>query len=607
MMYSRNKTNKDDAASAVTVEPEAEDYSPFSATSGLNGDHKFNSNSIDTDEKSNHIGQDTRLLRPSFNTTTREADTRQCEDPNDSNSSYDDVHFTSPFRKQIIMTLRGLVSWQLCACIGVWAFCTYWNCVIQILTDHQIVWGGMANFGDNIDKHLQTYPIRLDQIDIDKFSKEERGKRVPCKDKSGKMADRSLEDIKSSNPEGVEYLALGKVSSDGISFIPNQVVYAIWVSQNRTRDILFDWWTWSEMPDKYGDHYHSYWREDHPRNIVERLLKPDNVMLVIAVISFSLVMIMNIFGDVIFGRWVMLNGILFGIRGISLITTQLAPPRAECILDEKTLHDENVFGQAFLGMLYKRRTCGDVLYSGHTCFFFGFAMIWIFHWRDGFNYVFRRKYIPMPSRESFDHQSLSRERYMRHSKIPDDAIPHCWAIPLQIVMMLLILFGCSTLMLTHEHYTVDVFLAAVLTVFMYLWYYNLIAKLSNVRSFPDPKKSNQERSHSPILSRDDEIDTLIMRYFRQNDGVVEIEMHHKSSESEDYDIEKGKNCHLEEPMLDTWRESLTCGQRIHRFFLTVLIWMDMGEKCVFWQCGCNFGRIDQRRLNAVGIWRVNLY
>jgi len=66
----------------------------------------------------------------------------------------------------------------------------------------------------------------------------------------------------------------------------------------------------------------------------------------------------------VFRRWFFVQGLMFGMRSISIYVTSLTVPQPGCVTNITELATPAV--EAFYVMFGIRSTCGDVLFSGHT-------------------------------------------------------------------------------------------------------------------------------------------------------------------------------------------------------------------------------------------------
>ncbi len=66
----------------------------------------------------------------------------------------------------------------------------------------------------------------------------------------------------------------------------------------------------------------------------------------------------------VFRRWFFVQGLMFGMRSISIYVTSLTVPQPGCITNITSLATPAV--EAFYVIIGLHSTCGDVLFSGHT-------------------------------------------------------------------------------------------------------------------------------------------------------------------------------------------------------------------------------------------------
>ena len=66
----------------------------------------------------------------------------------------------------------------------------------------------------------------------------------------------------------------------------------------------------------------------------------------------------------VFRRWFFVQGIMFGMRSISIYVTSLTVPQPDCVTNITSLATPAV--EAFYVIVGLHATCGDVLFSGHT-------------------------------------------------------------------------------------------------------------------------------------------------------------------------------------------------------------------------------------------------
>lgn len=136
-------------------------------------------------------------------------------------------------------------------------------------------------------------------------------------------------------------------------------------------------------------------------------------------------------------RMFSLSGTIFLLRSVSMLITSLSVPgiHLECSAQHNDTLTEK-FARAYeiwrgFGMSLKGvRSCGDYMFSGHTCFL------------TLFNF-FITEYTP-------------RRYHLLHTT--------CWVLNL---------FGIFFILAAHEHYSIDVFIAFYLTSRLFLYYHTL--------------------------------------------------------------------------------------------------------------------------------------
>jgi len=139
-------------------------------------------------------------------------------------------------------------------------------------------------------------------------------------------------------------------------------------------------------------------------------------------------------------RWFILVGILFFIRGCSIIFTVLPNPAKECVSTVKRTGKSGIGMQALYVMFGQRVTCADVLYSGHTFnLTLGLLVWWNYShlcplWRTS------RMYLPF-------------------GKI----FPSIYCV-----------VAYTIIIASHFHYTVDVWLGFWMTYFVWNYYHEAI-------------------------------------------------------------------------------------------------------------------------------------
>eukprot|EP00929_Paragymnodinium_shiwhaense_P106185 TRINITY_DN7138_c0_g1_i1.p1 TRINITY_DN7138_c0_g1~~TRINITY_DN7138_c0_g1_i1.p1 ORF type:complete len:408 (+),score=10.21 TRINITY_DN7138_c0_g1_i1:136-1359(+) len=148
---------------------------------------------------------------------------------------------------------------------------------------------------------------------------------------------------------------------------------------------------------------------------------------------------------VIMCRYFVLNGILFGFRGITIIATLLPNPYVEC--KPKITYPNQVFATAWEIFVHHDVTCHDVLYSGHTIVLTLTVLIVL-------------KYTPRAPWMAVTYE-------WRHNVISHFRI-------IQILCLAYWLLGIYSIIASHFHYTVDVIIAAVMTYFCFYTYHYCI-------------------------------------------------------------------------------------------------------------------------------------
>eukprot|EP00818_Percolomonas_sp_WS_P004163 CAMPEP_0117450064 /NCGR_PEP_ID=MMETSP0759-20121206/8272_1 /TAXON_ID=63605 /ORGANISM="Percolomonas cosmopolitus, Strain WS" /LENGTH=256 /DNA_ID=CAMNT_0005242567 /DNA_START=328 /DNA_END=1098 /DNA_ORIENTATION=- len=117
-------------------------------------------------------------------------------------------------------------------------------------------------------------------------------------------------------------------------------------------------------------------------------------------------------------RYLIIHSILFFLRGISITITILPNPWEQCRADRF----DNIFLAPFKVMIGHRRTCYDVLYSGHSCAVTLTTLIWI--------------------------------QYETNTLI-------------QLLWIPVAICGYVVLVATHFHYSIDVMFGAILTLMVW--------------------------------------------------------------------------------------------------------------------------------------------
>ncbi|CAD7941146.1 unnamed protein product [Amoebophrya sp. A120] len=149
-------------------------------------------------------------------------------------------------------------------------------------------------------------------------------------------------------------------------------------------------------------------------------------------------------------RFLLCQGFVFLLRGVSIFITPLPPPDASCQIGLPA-PDENYLWEGFKTVFRHRVTCCDVLFSGHTVNFTMLTMLWWDH--------FDRHVCPYPSV-----RFLARRAVLFYACL-----------------------GFTAMLITRFHYTVDLFLGAIISFFVWRYYHAQCAYfrqlLSSRRSF----------------------------------------------------------------------------------------------------------------------------
>jgi len=146
----------------------------------------------------------------------------------------------------------------------------------------------------------------------------------------------------------------------------------------------------------------------------------------------------------IFCRWFLLRGLMFRFRSFSIIATALPNPDYTC--KPRITYPENLGMEAMAVVLRMDLTCQDVLYSGHTVAI-TMAMLFI------------AKYSP---KSPLCHNLFTGVGWFsRHSMLQVGCIIYC-------------IFGYYCIIASHFHFTVDVFVAALMCFFVFVSYHHAI-------------------------------------------------------------------------------------------------------------------------------------
>lgn len=139
---------------------------------------------------------------------------------------------------------------------------------------------------------------------------------------------------------------------------------------------------------------------------------------------------------IIIRRWVVILGMLFVLRGFSIIATVLPNPAKNC---EKKITYQNIWREAFYLMLGQDVTCTDVLYSGHTINITLCALLWI--------------------------EYNNRAPYVRDGWVN-------WLVKFAVSAWSLTAY--VVIVASHWHYTVDVWIGFWMTFFVFRYFHKTI-------------------------------------------------------------------------------------------------------------------------------------
>jgi len=139
-------------------------------------------------------------------------------------------------------------------------------------------------------------------------------------------------------------------------------------------------------------------------------------------------------------RWFISSGILFFIRGFSVTSTILPNPEKNCVSDVTSADSLGMMLEALEVGFLRKRTCADVLYSGHTVNITLCLLVW---W-------------------NYSHLCpLSQKTYFSY--------------PFgKIITTIICLIGYAIIVMSHFHYTVDVWLGFWITFFVWNYYHEVI-------------------------------------------------------------------------------------------------------------------------------------
>eukprot|EP00392_Amoebophrya_sp_AT5.2_P007390 g7404.t1 len=209
--------------------------------------------------------------------------------------------------------------------------------------------------------------------------------------------------------------------------IPNQAAFAKLVDETALNDddVLF-----RMLPDLRHD------KESWLSTIAE-LFDSDYLLSTLLQVSTTVFMCFHPCPKHILVRFLLIQGILFFCRGISIFVTPLPPPDSSCAIGRPAV-DENYLLEAVYVFARSRITCTDVLFSGHTVNFTMLTMLW------------------------WDHFSSLV------SKMPDVSFV------VRRVALAYCALGYFSMIVTRFHYSVDIFIGALLTFVVWRYYHALV-------------------------------------------------------------------------------------------------------------------------------------
>lgn len=152
-------------------------------------------------------------------------------------------------------------------------------------------------------------------------------------------------------------------------------------------------------------------------------------------------------------RYFTIHGTMFLLRGVSIFVTQLTVPQAGC---EATVSG-SPWVEALWIMTGHHQTCSDIMFSGHTTALTVLALIWT-------NYTRGEEW-----------------RACYGQNVPGFCLPQLDAVndpisctPTVTLVWLYAIAGYVLIIDTHFHYTVDTFIAFVLTQLLFRWYHSYL-------------------------------------------------------------------------------------------------------------------------------------
>ena len=183
---------------------------------------------------------------------------------------------------------------------------------------------------------------------------------------------------------------------------------------------------------------------------------------------------------VIWKRWLVLHGICFILRAITIITTVLPKSNSFCAVAAVSgTPEENILLEALKMIAGQRMACGDLLFSGHTVHLTFMGLIFtrygvgIFGKPEGVEYFV--------------------------------ALCFMWSI---------VCMGYLTLIATHFHYSCDVVVGVLVTATLWTAYHDRLDNLSELRS-GHPLRwlecHEPDKVSGGIRKNDPERNTLLMK------------------------------------------------------------------------------------------------
>jgi hypothetical protein len=148
---------------------------------------------------------------------------------------------------------------------------------------------------------------------------------------------------------------------------------------------------------------------------------------------------------VIFRRFCFLEGCLMFARGICIVITQLSQPQQDCVSDIS----EPLFIEAFYLLSFLHKTCSDCMFSLHTASLTSMALIWTtFSHNSEWSLC-------------FSEESTNRVRLLKQRVIEPH---HTCSFSLTIILVwCYCIFTYFIIIITHFHYSVDVFVGFIIS------------------------------------------------------------------------------------------------------------------------------------------------